>query len=393
MTYVESAMEKIAQVSRTDKIIVEKSTVPCGTARYMAEVLSSIGHPGVQFDILSNPEFLAEGTAIENLEYPDRILIGSEPTARGLAARSVLADLYATWVHRDRIIGMNICSAELAKLAANAILAQRISSINALSAICEESGADIEEVAFAVGLDLRIGPNMLKASVGFGGSCLKKDVLHLAHFSDTLLLPEIGNYWKSVNEINEYQKYRFSQRIVTRLHNTLTDKKIAVLGFAFKKNTGDIRESAATAIVARLVAEKAEVAIYDPQVKAENIWSELERETGKTRSTLSTSQAHSVVIATEWEEFSNKVLQTNMYQIVPQLTPDASPKFKNCPLPSTSYQKNVSDESKSQRIDWARVYSGMRYPKIVFDGRNVVDPVKLHNLGFQVECIGKSRRR
>ncbi|KAL3428417.1 nucleotide sugar dehydrogenase [Phlyctema vagabunda] len=408
LSYVESAVERIAHVCRSDKIIVEKSTVPCGTARIVTEILTNINRHDVHFDVLSNPEFLAEGTAIKNLENPDRILIGSDTTPRGLQARAALADLYASWVPRDRIIGMNIFSAELAKLAANALLAQRVSSINALSAICEATGADIDEVAFAVGLDTRIGPRMLRASVGFGGSCLKKDVLNLAHFSDTLELPEIGSYWRSVNDINENQKSRFSVRIIRRLHNTLTDKRIAMLGVAFKKDTGDLRESAAISILASLISEEAQVAIYDPQVKPGDLWPLLEKEMGRKRETFTRvsicssayeacDQAHAVVIATEWDEFSNK---------------DAHrPRFNNAEQHAAQPEESESDQSSSsssviltpttasvdeghaqgQKLDWERVADMMRYPRLVFDGRNVVDPLKLRKLGLQVECIGKSR--
>ena len=307
----------IANVSTSDKIIVEKSTVPCGTAISIRETFTALGKPGLHFDILSNPEFLSEGTAISDLLAPDRVLIGSMDTPRGRDAAKMLADVYAQWIRLDRILTMQVWSSEMAKLAANAMLAQRISSMNALSAVCEENGADIEEVSYACGLDKRIGPQMLKSSVGFGGSCFKKDVLSLVYMCESSHLPEVAAYWKAVVDMNEYQKSRFIKRIVTRLFRTLTDKKIAVLGYAYKKNTGDTRESAAITIVNSLVAENAHVSIYDPKVEPAQIWASLTAVGGDfghltKRVTICSTPyqachaAHAVVIATEWDEFSNK---------------------------------------------------------------------------------------
>lgn len=321
LVYVEKAARMIAEVSENDKIVVEKSTVPCKTADRIRGTFAAMGKPGVQFDILSNPEFLAEGTAINDLLNPDRILIGSLKNQKGIQAAAALADVYARWVPRERVITMNLWSAEMAKLAANALLAQRISSINALSAVCEATGADIDEVAFAVGLDKRIGAKMLKSSIGFGGSCFKKDVLNLVYIAETMHLPEVAAYWSSVVDINEYQKDRFIKRIVACLFQTLTNKKVAILGYAYKKDTGDTRESAAISIVNHLIVENAEVTIYDPKVEEQAIWDSLAYGNDKfplikNRITVCQSSyeacedADAVVIATEWDEFCNKTVKS-----------------------------------------------------------------------------------
>ena len=276
LSHIESAIRMIAEVSTSDKIIVEKSTVPVKTAEAMREILLANGRLGVHFEILSNPEFLAEGTAIKNLISPDRILIGCLQTETGFSAAASLVDVYAAWIPRKKILTTNIWSSELAKLAANCLLAQRISSINALSAICEKTGADVSEVALACGLDSRIGPNMLSASVGFGGSCMKKDILSLSYIAELLNLPEVATYWHAVNDMNENQKSRFTKRIVSRLYGSLIGKRIAILGFAFKKDTGDTRESAAISVVSDLVNEGAEITIYDPKAQESSIWHELD---------------------------------------------------------------------------------------------------------------------
>lgn len=307
--YIEAATRMSAKASTSDKVIVEKSTVPVATAKAMRDILTANARPGVHFDVLSNPEFLAEGTAITYSLFPDRVLIGSFPRDEsGMGSMEAVVDLYANWVPRERSITMSLWSSELAKLAANAFLAQRISSINSLSAICEAAGADIDEVAFACGLDKRIGPHMLKSSVGFGGSCFKKDVLNLAYLADTMNLPEVGAYWKSVVEINEWQKDRFVQRIINSLYGTLSNKRMAIFGFAHKKKTGDTRESAAISITNTLISERANIAIYDPQVREEQIWRDLGQGAEKNVTVAKDSYeacrgAHAVVILTEWDEF------------------------------------------------------------------------------------------
>jgi UDPglucose 6-dehydrogenase len=358
LNYVELATRRIAAVATSSKIVVEKSTVPCRTAESMRTILEANSRPNCRFDILSNPEFLAEGTAIADLFTPDRVLIGSLQTPAGKSACTSLAEVYSNWVPADRILTVGLWSSELSKLAANAMLAQRISSINALSAICEATGANIDEVANAVGFDSRMGPKFLKASVGFGGSCFQKDILNLVYLSETLHLPEVAAYWKQVVDLNEYQKRRFSKRVVDTLFNTITGKRIAVLGFAFKADTGDTRESAAITLIRDFYSERAAISVYDPQVEHAQIWADLAEAIPGTplaaiqkQVTLCASaadacrDAEAVVIATEWREF--------------------------------------------REIDWAQVYAHMKKPAFVFDGRLIVDAGKLRQIGFNVTTIGR----
>ncbi|QRW13260.1 UDP-glucose 6-dehydrogenase [Ceratobasidium sp. AG-Ba] len=361
LNYVELATRRIAQVSTSSKIVVEKSTVPCRTAESMRTILEANSKPGCRFDILSNPEFLAEGTAIADLFSPDRVLIGSLQTEEGKDACKSLHDVYAHWVPTERILTVGLWSSELSKLAANAMLAQRISSINALSAICEATGANIDEVAYAVGRDSRVGPKFLKASVGFGGSCFQKDILNLVYLSESLHLPEVAAYWRQVVEMNDHQKRRFSKRVVDTLFNTITGKRIAVLGFAFKADTGDTRESAAITLIHDFLKENAFVNVYDPQVKEDQIWQDM----GEAMPTTPTEKikkqikicesaldactgAEAVVIATEWKEFT--------------------------------------------KIDWETVYKGMNKPAFVFDGRLILDVHQLREVGFNVVSIGRGER-
>lgn len=414
LAFVESATRTIAEVATSDKIIVEKSTVPCGTAENIREILDAHASPDVHFDILSNPEFLAEGTAINDLLRPDRILIGSTKDESARKAAEALTQVYAAWVPQERIITINLWSSELAKLAANCMLAQRISSINSLSAICEATGANIEELSFACGLDSRIGSRMLKASAGFGGSCFKKDVLSLAYIAETLHLPEVSAYWKSVVDINEYQKERFAKRITKRLYNTLRNKKIAVLGFAYKKNTGDTRESAAITIVGQLIAEGANIAIYDPQVSEDQIFRDLagthpqdvvrQRVQAVPDALSACAGASAVVILTEWDEFKTDRVQQRNVQSKTAAQPhspsgsDAGSGSHDSGLctPMLSDTANPLDGTRDQaerRLDWTQIASSMKRPRLVFDGRNVVDTEKLAGLGFTVECIGKPSSR
>ncbi|KAJ7280427.1 UDP-glucose/GDP-mannose dehydrogenase [Mycena rebaudengoi] len=346
LNYVELATRQIAAVATSSKIVVEKSTVPCRTAESMRTILEANSKPNCRFDILSNPEFLAEGTAISDLFQPDRDACAS------------LAGVYANWVPKERILTVGLWSSELSKLAANAMLAQRISSINALSAICEATGANIDEVANAVGYDSRVGPKFLKASVGFGGSCFQKDILNLVYLSESLHLPEVAAYWRQVVEMNEYQKRRFSKRVVDTLFNTITGKRIAVLGFAFKADTGDTRESAAITLIRDFQSERALINIYDPQVSEAQIWMDLAEatpaaslEATKKQVTICASaleackNAEAIVIATEWKEF--------------------------------------------KEIDWVEVYKHMKKPAFVFDGRLLVDAEALTKIGFKVTTIGR----
>ena len=271
LSYVELAARRIAQQATGHKIVVEKSTIPVRTAETIKRILAHSPN-GATFDVLSNPEFLAEGTAVADLENPDRILIGGE-SAEAIAH---LADVYAGWVPREKIVTTGLWSAELSKLTANAFLAQRISSINAVSALCEKTGADVNEIASAIGRDSRIGPKFLQASVGFGGSCFIKDILNLVYLCEHFGLPDVADYWEQVVRMNEYQKARFSKTMVTRMFNTVEGKRVALWGFAFKKDTNDTRDSAAISVARDLLVERAQLAVYDPYVEPEKVIGDLE---------------------------------------------------------------------------------------------------------------------
>ncbi len=351
LRYIESVARTIAEVSTTPKIIVEKSTIPVKTAETINQILAA-NSTGTKFQVLSNPEFLAEGTAVHDLFNPDRVLIGGERTPEGDAAVATLVSVYARWVSRDRIITTNLWSSELSKLVANAFLAQRISSINSISALCEATGADVDEVANAIGKDSRIGPKFLKASVGFGGSCFQKDILNLVYLCESFGLPEVAAYWNSVVAMNDYQKRRFSSKIVHALFNTVADKRIAVFGFAFKKDTNDTRESAAINVVRDLLSEYANVVVYDPKVPAVEIEADVLGKGEKlSRLTIAKSAyeaaegAHAIAIVTEWDEF--------------------------------------------KALDYAKIFAGMHKPAFLFDGRNIVDLAKLRALGFRAHGIGR----
>jgi UDPglucose 6-dehydrogenase len=350
LRFIESVARTIAEVATTPKIIVEKSTIPVKTAETIKDILRENTH-GVQFQVLSNPEFLAEGTAVADLLNPDRVLIGGERTPGGEKAIQTLVDVYAHWVPRDRIVTTNLWSSELSKLVANAFLAQRISSINSISALCEATGADVDEVANAIGKDSRIGPKFLKASVGFGGSCFQKDILNLSYLCEHFGLPEVSAYWESVVKINDWQKHRFATRIVSALFNSVADKKIAVLGFAFKKDTNDTRESAAISVCRDLLLEQARVTVYDPKVPENEIRHDVSGDAENTRLSVVQSAyeacegAHAVAILTEWDEF--------------------------------------------KQLDFKKIYKAMAKPAFVFDGRNILDLAELQAIGFRVQGIGK----
>jgi len=351
LRYIESVARTIAETANGPKIIVEKSTIPVKTAETIKDILAANSR-GHTFEVLSNPEFLAEGTAVADLLSPDRVLIGSERTPGGEAAAKTLVDVYARWVPRERIITTNLWSSELSKLVANAFLAQRISSINSISALCEATGADVDEVANAIGRDSRVGPKFLKASVGFGGSCFQKDILNLAYLCEHFGLPEVAAYWESVVRMNDWQKHRFAAKIVRALYNSAADKTVAILGFAFKKDTNDTRESAAIAVCRDLLAEQARVVVYDPKVPADEIRRDV-LGAGKEDPRFSVAAtpyaaakgAHALAIATEWDEF--------------------------------------------KQLDFSRIYASMAKPAFVFDGRNILDLGKLAALGFRTYGIGK----
>jgi UDPglucose 6-dehydrogenase len=354
LRYIESAARMIAAVAEGPKIIVEKSTIPVKTAEAMLTILRANSKNG-SFQVLSNPEFLAEGTAVDDLRNPDRILIGGETTPEGQSALQKLVDVYARWVPRERILTTNLWSSELSKLVANAFLAQRISSINSISALCEATGADVDEVANAIGKDSRIGPKFLKASVGFGGSCFQKDILNLVYLCGYFGLPEVAAYWESVVKMNDWQKQRFSRQIVSTLFNTVSGKRVTVLGFAFKKDTNDTRESAAISVVRDLLEEGAQVVVYDPKVPAEEIRKDVLGTATNDRLVIATcpeeaaSGAHALAVVTEWDAFKT--------------------------------------------LDFEKIYAGMHKPAFVFDGRNILPAAKLRDIGFRVFAIGKPSMR
>lgn len=345
--YWEDTARHILHHAERDMIVVEKSTLPVRTAEAMLRILNA-NTGGIRFEVVSNPEFLAEGNAIRDLENPDRILVGSRETPEGIAARKAVVDIYANWVPRQKIIESNVWSAELAKLAANALLAQRVSSINALSALCEKTGADVDEVAHAVGRDGRIGSKFLKAGPGFGGSCFKKDILHLAYICEIYDLPEAAAYWTSVVDVNEWQQRRFVRAIMQYMFETIADKRIAVLGGAFKADTGDTRESPALSIVRGLLDERAQVVLSDPRA-LDNARAALhdlgDAVAFEPDPYAAADGAHALAVVTEWEEY--------------------------------------------RTLDYARILAGMHRPAFLFDGRNILDHPRLFEMGFNVVPIGK----
>ena len=347
LQYWEKTARQILKNSSTGKIVVEKSTLPVRTAAAMERILNS-NEKGIHFDVLSNPEFLAEGTAIADLESPDRILVGARNTDSGQNALEQIVEIYAHWTPIEKIITSNVWSSELSKLVANAFLAQRVSSINTISALCEKTNADIEEVSRAIGMDSRIGPKFLKAGVGFGGSCFKKDILNLAYIAETYGLTEVSRYWEQVVEINSYQQDRFVRIIVNSMFNTVAGKKIALFGFAFKADTGDTRESPAISIAQSLMDERAVLSIYDPKA-GEGITPELVDYEGRfsvEHSPVSAADgAHAIIIATDWAEFRD--------------------------------------------YDYSAIFEKMEKPAFIFDGRNILDHQKLYEIGFSVHRIGR----
>jgi UDPglucose 6-dehydrogenase len=348
LQFWEKTARQILVHSTNNKIVVEKSTLPVRTAEAMERILNR-NTKNVHFDVVSNPEFLAEGTAIADLENPDRVLIGSQETPAGLKARMTIVDIYAHWVPRDRIIESNVWSAELSKLTANAFLAQRISSINAISALCERTEADVTEVAAAIGKDTRIGAKFLRAGVGFGGSCFRKDILNLVYICQSYGLTEIAEYWESVIRINEWQQRRFVRMMLESMFNTIAGKKIALLGFAFKADTGDTRESPAIVIARSLLEEHASVVISDPKA-LDNAREDLKDVKNDLRFEIdpyrATDTANAVAVLTDWQLYRD--------------------------------------------LDYERIFQSMEQPAFLFDGRNIVDHKRLFDLGFNVFAIGKA---
>ena len=347
LQYWEKTARQIKACAKSDKIVVEKSTLPVRTAEAMERILKS-GNPTVHFEVLSNPEFLAEGTAVKDLEKADRVLIGGHDTETGRKAVQDMVAIYAHWIPRERILTASVWSSELSKLAANAFLAQRISSINSLSALCESTEADVTEVARAIGMDARIGPKFLNASVGFGGSCFKKDILNLVYLCQHYGLSEVARYWEQVVEMNQYQEDRFVRTMIASMFNTVAGKRIAVLGFAFKADTGDTRESPANRVCRSLIEERAAVVVTDPKAlkNARKDMADLaDRIVYEEDPYLAAEGAHALAILTDWEEY--------------------------------------------KKLDYARLYESMSKPAFIFDGRNCLDHAKLFEIGFNVYPIGK----
>jgi UDPglucose 6-dehydrogenase len=346
LQYWEKTARQILQYSESSKIVIEKSTLPVKTAQAMENILRNA--PSYTFEVLSNPEFLAEGTAVKDMENPDRVLIGSRETASGLKAREELVEIYANWIPREKIITSNIWSSELSKIVSNAFLAQRISSINAISALCEKTDADITEVARAVGMDSRIGGKYLNSSVGFGGSCFKKDILNLVYLCRHYGLNEVADYWGGVVRINQYQQERFTLNMLTAMFNTLADKKICLFGASFKANTSDTRESPAIFIAKKLLEEKAEIIITDPQA-LRNARADLAGVEGRVSFIDDPYRAaegcHAIAVMTEWDLYRD--------------------------------------------LDYQKIYDTMIKPASLFDGRNIIDHRRCHNIGFNVYPIGK----
>lgn len=370
LKFIELSARQIARIAKDDKIVVEKSTLPVRTAESIKTILES-ENKGLTFRVLSNPEFLAEGTAIEDLYKSDRVLIGGDQDEEGQKAIQALVDIYSNWIPREKIITTRLWSSELSKLTANAVLAQRISSINAISALCEKTGADVDEVARAIGMDSRIGAKFLKSSVGFGGSCFQKDILNLVYLCHYFGLPEVAAYWEQVVVLNDYQKERFAQNIISSLFNTVSGKHIAFLGWAFKKDTNDTRESAAIYVADILLQDRAEIHVYDPKVSAEQIYADLAYLQKNRRAASSkleapevlsyetirslvhihpsaeeaTTGAHAIAILTEWDEFKT--------------------------------------------LDWTSIYHQVKKPAFLFDGRNILNREEIIRIGFQLHSIGK----
>jgi UDPglucose 6-dehydrogenase len=347
LQFIEQTARRIKENSKSDKIVVEKSTIPVRAAETMANILHS-GNNSVQFEILSNPEFMAEGTGVRDMEAPDRVLIGSKDTPSGIVARDTLMDIYLHWVPKERLVTTNLWSSELSKLVANAFLAQRISSINTIASLCEVTGADVTEVSRAIGMDSRIGSKFLNAGPGFGGSCFRKDILNLVYLCEYYQLNEIGAFWEQVVSLNDFQMERYVKRILQAMFNTLVGKKLAVFGFAFKPDTGDTRDAPAIYICKRLLEEKADLKITDPHA-LDNARKELKGIEGQVSFIEDPYEAvkgaHGIALITEWSLYA--------------------------------------------QLDYQKIFDKMEKPAFIFDGRNQLDHKALYEIGFNVYPVGK----
>ena len=357
LQYIELCARQIAAVASEDKIIVEKSTLPVRTAATLKKILDSAGK-GVNYEILSNPEFLAEGTAINDLLNADRVLVGGGESADARRAMGLLKDVYSNWIPLERILLTNTWSSELSKLVANAFLAQRVSSINSIAELCEATGANVEEIARAIGTDSRIGSKFLKPSLGFGGSCFQKDVLNLVYIAESLGLEEVSSYWNKVIEINDYQRTRTVNKVINELFGTIAGKRITILGWSFKKDTNDSRESAAIYIADKLIEEGAVLSIYDPKVKEQQIYRDLN------------------ALNTRYQEINNEALSI-------------------CKRPNEAFVDShaviiVTEWDEFIQLDWNRIFQDMSKPACLFDGRNLLDGSQMKNIGFNYFGTGKS---
>ena len=448
MTAVEGAVRDVAMHARPGTIIVEKSTVPCKTGQLIKDIMEA-HRPGIVFPVLSNPEFLSEGTAVRDLMQPDRVIIGCESTISGHRAAAALANLYAAWVPRSKVAPINIWSSELCKLAANAMLAQRISSINSISAICERTGADVSEIAKSLGMDPRIGPQFLKAGLGFGGSCFRKDIASLTYLSESLGLPEVAAYWQQVLTMNNFQRDRFARHVISSLNNSLRGKKITILGYAFKKNTGDARESPARDVIRTLLEESPRsIAIFDPLCSEGEIKRELsvlEDESGAVKPEgpveiisnpyEASSDSNAVLVLTDWDMFKNSKfdapakpiaephnldgatpttilqlqhrsdrtqapipkpdpLHAKTSSILSDLTSRLLPE-PPCPANCLDCKSTIAHGSATARdiltpLDWTAISKSVREPRWVFDGRGILDARAMVGMGFRLETLGRA---
>ena len=447
MAALEGAVRDIAVHARPGTILVEKSTVPCKTGQLIKDILEAY-RPGIVFPVLSNPEFLSEGTAIRDLMRPDRVVIGCESTISGHRAAAALANLYAAWVPRTRIAPINIWSSELCKLAANAMLAQRISSINSISAICERTGADVSEIAKSIGMDARIGPQFLKAGLGFGGSCFRKDIASLTYLAESLGLPEVAAYWQQVLTMNNFQRDRFAKGVIASLNNTLRGKRVTIFGYAFKKNTGDARESPALDVIRVLLEENPRsIAIFDPLCSAADVRNELRvLEDGHpvmkpegpveifSDPYAACSDSNAVLVLTDWDMFKNSKpvelckppteelprfdraapasilrLPQHSENVASPPTPPITPKMlcipsdlasrlvaeppcpPNCEECREAIQSGATvAKDISTPLDWARISKSVKEPRWVFDGRGILDARAMVGMGFRLETLGKA---
>ncbi len=365
LRWVEICARQVAKYSTGHTLVVEKSTLPVRTAEVIQKILNKSGSDSFEskysksFDILSNPEFLAEGNAIQDLLKPDRVLIGGE----NKEAIRTLSEIYENWVPKEKILLTNVWSSELAKLAANAFLAQRISSINSISAFCEKTGADIQQVSKAIGTDTRIGDKFLNAGPGFGGSCFKKDILNLVYLSEFFGLPEVSQYWGEVIKMNEWQRRRISELIVSKLFGTITAKRIGILGFSFKANTNDTRDSSAIQICKDLLNEGCNLIIYDPKVEKKQIEKDL-----------------SFDIFNRQEKFRDKAEENNL--IVAKNIYDV--------FDSSDCVVVMTEWSHFSEINWDLASKKMRKPGWVFDTRNIVDQKKVQKSGLNLWVVGRN---